>query len=373
MQVEQGEFLLRRYPYRKHDSLRAWDAADEFLLNQLAQYNLQPRANVMILNDGFGALTVALHAYHPINCSDSFIAHQATKINVELNGLAMEEVTLLKSLQLPERKPDLLLIKIPKTLALLEYQLIRLQPLLSSETRVIAAGMVKSMPKKVWALFERLLGGTTTSLAWKKARLILVDVDINRVLPENPYPVRYQLENTGLVLSNHANVFSRDRLDIGTRFLLQHLPKIAHCKEMIDLGCGNGVVGLMFAKTHPHARICFVDESYMAIASAQLNFENAFSENRAAQYTFSDCLSGFEQNSADCIVCNPPFHQQSAIDGQIAQKMFRQSRRVLRQGGELWIIGNRHLNYHISLKRLYKQCERVASNNKFVIFRCIQS
>jgi len=42
-------------------------------------------------------------------------------------------------------------------------------------------------------------------------------------------------------------------------------------------------------------------------------------------------------------------------------------RRVLRPGGELCIVGNRHLNYHVKLKRLFGNVEQLAANRKFVV------
>ena len=33
LKIPQGEFQLSRYPGRKKELLRAWDAADEYLLN----------------------------------------------------------------------------------------------------------------------------------------------------------------------------------------------------------------------------------------------------------------------------------------------------------------------------------------------------
>jgi len=128
----------------------------------------------------------------------------------------------------------------------------------------------------------------------------------------------------------------------------------------------------MFANKHPQASIRFFDESFMAIASAQENFEQVFGKRRQAQYFTSDCLNGVEENSAGCIVCNPPFHQQHAVANHIAFKMFKQSLKVLKKGGELRIIGNRHLKYHMSLKQLFGHCDVIASNSKFVIFKCIK-
>ncbi|AMK77849.1 MULTISPECIES: methyltransferase [Methylomonas] len=368
-----GSFQLKRLPFRKNELLRAWDAADEYLLNHLAAAGIAAHANIVILNDSFGALAVVLSAYRPTAISDSWLSQQATRNNLALNGIADEQVRLLDSLSLPETGIDYLLIKIPKTLALLEYQLHRLRPLLKADCLVIATGMVKTLPPSAWKLLERLIGPTQPSLAVKKARLIFASVDQNLQLPENPYPTRYQLENSDLSICNHANVFSRDSLDIGTRFLLEHLPQNPEYRNFIDLGCGNGIVGVMLAKQNPKAQIGFIDESFMAIASARENFSAAFSDTRQADFLVADCLSDYPEKSADCIVCNPPFHQQHTIGDHIAWQMFQQAHKVLRKGGELRVIGNRHLNYHLALKKLFGNCRQVAANAKFVIFSCVKS
>jgi len=368
-----GSFRLHRLPLRPQEQLRAWDAADEYLLNYLAEQEPPaPDSHIVICNDSFGALAVALHRYLPTAISDSFLSQQATRENLRANAVAESSVTLLDSLTPPKLHIDYLLIKIPKTLALLEYQLHMLRPLLQPNAKVIAAGMVKNLAPTAWKLLERLIGQTTPSLAVKKARLIFAQADPNLVLPANPYPLRYRLENSDWVIANHANVFSRDSLDIGTRFLLQHLPENQAYRDLVDLGCGNGLVGMMLAKRLPQAKVCFIDESFMAVASARENFHAAFGEQRQAQFTVGDGLHGFAENSVDCVVCNPPFHQQHAVGDQIAWQMFQQSYKVLRPGGELRIIGNRHLNYHLSLKKLFGHWETVAGNQKFVILKAVK-
>ncbi len=368
-----GRFEVRRLPYRKNELLQAWDAADEYLLNYLFD-DRRPSigTQITVLNDSFGALAVALHSYRPCAISDSFLSQQATLNNLRRNGLVSDSVHLFDSLCIPDKPIDYLLIKIPKTLGLLEYQLHRLRPLLKPSSTIVAAGMIKSLPANAWKMLERLIGPTTPSLAVKKARLIFTAYDPNLRLPPNPYPVKYQLENTDFIITNHANVFSRDSLDIGTRLLLQHLPVDSHYREIIDLGCGNGVVGLMLAKQLPDSKITCVDESFMAIASAQENFQEAFGGKRQAEFIAGDCLNDFAEQSVDCIVCNPPFHQQHAIGDHIAWRMFQQAHTVLRKGGELRVIGNRHLNYHQSLKKLFGNWELVASNAKFVVIKALK-
>ncbi len=372
LDVPQGKFELHRLPKRKNDKLRAWDAADEYLLQHVFEkLSLSTTDNVFILNDSFGALALSLHAFEPVSISDSYLSQQATRLNLATNQLPEECVQLRNSLDWAIDLADVVLIKVPKTLALLEDQLIRLQPLLTANSKVIAAGMVKAMPTSVWKLMEQTIGETQPSLARKKARLIFVSVNDQLKQQKTPYPTYYQLENTDYRLCNHANVFSRDSLDIGTRFLLQHLPKTTGIKTIVDLGCGNGVLGLMLASDNTSAHLYFVDESYMAIASAKETFYSVFAERQAA-FCVADGLINIDSETADLIICNPPFHQQNTVGNQIALTMFKQSFRVLRNEGELWVIGNRHLGYHIELKKIFTRCDVVASNEKFIIWRTVK-
>ena len=372
LRVGQGDFELNRLPKRPLELLRAWDAADEYLLNTLSE-DLKPStdARILIFNDSFGALAVALSSFQPQTVSDSYLSQQATRLNLAANSLSEQSVKLVNSLESLQGDFDLVLIKVPKTLALLEDQLIRLHPHLLPSTQIIVAGMIKTLPPSIWKMLERLVGPTTTALARKKARLIFASPDPELVIPVNPYPVCYQLEGSDYLISNHANVFSRDSLDIGTRFFLQHLPARQDAGDIIDLGCGNGLLGLMAAERNPLAAIHFIDESFMAVASAKENFYRAFGLERNATFRVGDGLKDFELASADLILCNPPFHQHNTVGDQIAIRMFQQSKKVLRKGGELWVIGNRHLNYHVNLDRLFGKHSVVASNAKFVILSAI--
>jgi 16S rRNA (guanine1207-N2)-methyltransferase len=291
LKVPQGEFKLIRYPKRKKELLRAWDAADEYLLNYLSESSLDGQnLNVLVINDGFGALTTALSKNKVTHWSDSWLSQQGVKQNFSENNLNANALTLKNSIEDLPGDYDLVLIKIPKSHALLEDQLARIKPVVSEKTTVIAAAMAKSIHTSTLKLFEKYLGPTKTSLARKKARLIFCDVDESIPEIKSPYPKSYTLEGTDFTIINHANVFSRESLDIGTRFFIQHIPRSDHYKKVIDLGCGNGIVGLMAAEKNPAAELIFSDESYMAIQSAKENFEHVFSGQRKAEFLLNDCL-----------------------------------------------------------------------------------
>jgi len=386
-----GEVQLERFPKQgnhkqRQEPLRAWDAADEYLLTHVAELKLPDRARIAIINDGFGALAVALHAFRPLSFGDSYIAQQAYLQNMCDNQLEAESITPLSSLELSSNslelantsgleRPvtasrfDLVLIKVPKTLALLEDQLYRLRSHTDDNTIIIAAGMTKNIHNSTTALFEKIIGPTTTSLAKKKARLVFPQPQTAHWSGASPYPSQYPLEDTRFQLTNHANVFSRASLDIGTRLLLEHIKQLPAANTIVDLGCGNGVIGLLAAEQRQDAKLIFTDESFMAVASAQVNFEQAFGPGREAQYRVNNCLDDMSSDSADLVLNNPPFHQQGAIAEHIARQMFSDSKRVLRAGGEIWVIANRHLGYHVQLKQLFGNCQTLASNKKFVLLQ----
>jgi 16S rRNA G1207 methylase RsmC len=168
-------------------------------------------------------------------------------------------------------------------------------------------------------------------------------------------------------ISNHANVYAREKLDIGARYFIANLPSVSANTSIIDLGCGNGIIGLSILANQPQANVQFIDESMMAIASAVTNVKNNLpGVLERCQFTLNDALTDIESNSVDLILCNPPFHQNTATTDHIAWQMFKDSHRVLKKGGELRIIGNQKLAYHIKLKRLFGNETLIASNDKFV-------
>ena len=367
--VPQGSFALARYPQRVHDPLRAWDAADEYLLHYLHAEGLPaPESSLLILNDGCGALAVALMANRPQSLSDSHLAHRATLANADHNHRNPNNLCLLTSLDNPTGPLDLVLCKIPKTLALLQDQLHRIRPYCHPHTRFIGAGMVRSIHSSTLKLCEYTIGPTHTSLANKKARLIFCEYDANLNPGPSPYPTSYTLKSSDYTLINHANLFSRERLDIGTRLFLEQIPSSDAPAHVADLGCGNGVIGLVAAARNPSAELYFADESFMAIAAAQTNFSAAF-PNRAATFAITDGLVDTPKNSLDLVLCNPPYHQQRAVDEATAWRMFRQARAALRRGGSLWVVGNYHLGYHGKLKRLFGRCITIAHNHKFITLK----
>lgn len=377
-----GTFQINRLPIRAKETYRGWDAADELLLNHLHnQKVLSENAKILIVNDAFAALSCCLHEYQICSWSDSYLSHLAAEHNYRLNNITNKPV-LLASTQSPVNHYQVVLIKIPKTLSLLEHQLITLKHSINQNSTVIVAGMVKYIEKSHFRLLEKYLGTTTTSYARKKARLLFPALEKLTIdTGKSPFPIKYLHPELGIDLSNHANVFSKNRLDIGSRFMIEHLRELPESETIIDLGCGNGILGITAKIIQQlnfsmQSTVHFSDESYMAVDSAKTNCDSAFYKEPKLMannfFHISDCLSQVDINKVDLIVCNPPFHQNNTVSEHLAMAMFRQSQKKINQGGELWIVANRHLSYEKVLKKLFFHVRILASNSKFFIIVCTQ-
>ncbi|WP_338165077.1 methyltransferase [Vibrio sp. 10N] len=363
-------YSLFRYPKLANEQLQAWDAGDEYLIQHVEELALPPSSNILILNDNFGALSCWFSEQHNVTTvSDSFVSQQGIKNNLALNKLS--DVSLLDSTESWPSDIDLVVMQIPRNNRYLTWQLNQLAEKYAGRCQLIAVNKAKEIHTSTLKLFEKFAGPTTTSLAWKKHRLVFSELSSSRVPTVDAFTT-WDVPQHSLTLANLPNVYSGESLDLGARFMLENLSKLnADNKDVIDLGCGNGVLSLKLKQLFTSARITAVDESFMATASAKHNFTLNQLDATQCQFVTNNCLDGFEAASQDRVMCNPPFHQQQAVTDHIAWQMFCDAKHVLRPQGELMVIGNRHLGYDKKLARLFGKhnVKLVASNAKFVILQ----
>lgn len=360
-----GTWQLQRFPARSHDTLQAWEAADELLHEIIVTRNDE---RPLLVNDQWGALLMPFAGLDTASLSDSYVSHLGWRHNLTLNQLPKTLSALSPLDQLPDDR-DVVYLKIPKSLSLLEFQLAKIAAELPAGVPIIAAAKSKLLTPAVRELFAKYCDAVEVSLIRRKCRTVNAVVR-NTPLDAEHFVSAWQVPELNLTLHHHAGVFARNQLDIGARFMLDNMPP-AGAQQVIDLGCGNGVLGIHFARMSPDSDITFVDESFLAIASTHRNIiENLPAEHITQYHTrVDDCLAQTATDSIDLILCNPPFHQEHAVTEHIARQMFRDSRRVLRKNGELWVVANRHLPYYQPLKRLFKSVHQVAQNSKFVILQ----
>ncbi len=378
-----GSFELQRALADRTETLRAWDGADLLLLEHIAALNTQPDARVLIIGDNFGALTVALSPFDPWVFVESMVSEHAILKNRRRANVKRP----LKQLSFTGDwdqlgQVDLIVWNIERTTDVVSQIASKLAPVSHRETVLLAAGMDKILPPKTGDIL-RQLGDVTTHPGRRKAHLFEVRVASTetrfRVVAE-PSPTTVSIPEYDLSITSGAGVFSADHFDLGSRLLaaevdrLSTAPSDAQPNDVIDLGCGNGVLGIVALRAMPNAHVHFVDESSRAVESARQNVLANLGEGALLRSTFtqSNVLADVDELSADLVLCNPPFHHSNAMSDEVAWQMFMQSYEVIRPGGELWVVGNRHLDYAAKLRRLFGEVVQQASHPKFVVLAALR-
>ena len=124
--------------------------------------------------------------------------------------------------------------------------------------------------------------------------------------PSTPFrrvPVRANVWGHWLELTSGSGVFSQGRLDLGTGVLLGEVAPPVEARDVLDLGCGYGVIGLAVALAVPEARVTAVDVNERALLLAAENAERLGVADR-----FRAVLPGDVDPAAsyDEIWSNPP-------------------------------------------------------------------
>lgn len=354
-----GSYTLDLYPRDRNSSFRAWDAADEYLLSRLKEIQPDPQGPCLILNDSHGALLTALHQRECHLWNDSSLSLEAIAQNLKENQLD-------EAVKTPEERIyPLVLIKIPKTLSLLEYQLYTISQKVDENTLILAAGMSRHIHRSTLELFEKYIGETQSSLAVKKARVVESRFQQKETAPAPPEEPSYRVEGLDEPLFNRPHIFSRSRLDRGTELLLESLRPQEGLERLADFGCGNGVIALYAAKFYPESHVEALDDSLEAVSCSRENITRHSMEDRI-WVLHGNRLSDLE-GPFDAVYSNPPFHQGQSVDQGPTVQFFQDAWEMLKPSGELRIVCNRHLGYHKDLERIFSNCRTLREKDGYKI------
>ncbi len=136
-------------------------------------------------------------------------------------------------------------------------------------------------------------------------------------------------------LVTYPGVFAHRKIDAGGLALAESLDVVAG-DQVLDMGCGSGLIGIAAAKLAPLQQLVLVDSHARAIQAATENVQtNQLSE--IATVVQSDGRAEDFAQYADrfsLFVGNPPYYSQNQVTSRFVELSFQ----VLRRGGRAWFV-----------------------------------
>lgn len=338
----------------------------------------------LLLGCGHGALGVILARQNPHGrlwlMDTNHIALKMAELTLQANQVITARIhPEISVLPAGSQTFDTVIIDLPKGRKLAQRWLVEAYAALRENGELYLAGAngdgIQSVIKDATALF-----GNVSILAYKKGNRI---ARLRKSIPGPIAPSWSQLPGIApgtwlefeiktpvgiLPLRSLPGVFSSDRLDEGTRLLLDVLT-ISPAARVLDLGCGYGLLGLHAAKVGA-AQVDLVDINLLAVAAARENLK--LHAIRNAQAFPSDILAAVPDSRYTCVVTNPPFHTGQAVDYQVTQAFIEQTQAVLAPDGQFWIVANRFIPYDQILKDLFTRVDRKAESARYQVWLAVR-
>lgn len=164
-------------------------------------------------------------------------------------------------------------------------------------------------------------------------------------------------------------VFSWDHLDEASA-LLASVMTPADDTDVLDLGCGAGVLGVAVGRHAPRARVTLVDADSEAVRCAQRTMEA--SGHAAWRVLASDVTSAVRDARFDLVVSNPPFHAGKQVDLELPRRFVTEAHAVLRPGGRLQLVANRTLPYEGELARVFGNRRTLHDGARFKVLEAVR-
>ena len=127
-----------------------------------------------------------------------------------------------------------------------------------------------------------------------------------------------------------VGLFSKSRIDDGTRLLVETLPSEHGWSDVLDLGCGYGPIGIAVASRWPQVRVVMADIDPLAVSAARANAQTNGVDDRC-DICVSDGIAALADRRFDAVLSHLPTH----VPRSTLRRLIGESQSVLRPGGEL--------------------------------------
>ncbi len=176
--------------------------------------------------------------------------------------------------------------------------------------------------------------------------------------------INYNYGDINFTFASDNGVFSKNKIDYGSKMLVETFLNSSHLKtgDFLDLGCGYGYVGITLSKLLD-INMTMVDINKRAIHLTKMNLKN---NNVSADVYLSDGFANISQ-AFDVIITNPPIR----VGKDILLNLLLDSANHLKDSGELWFVMRKDQGVKSVMKILEEKyiCEVMAKSKGFYIVK----
>lgn len=186
-------------------------------------------------------------------------------------------------------------------------------------------------------------------------------------LDDGNYSQLRQVEDNGIQFWSKPGVFGWEKVDEGSRMLVDALPTV--CKyiksvdSIIDLGCGWGYL-MMCTGFLGDAKRVATDNNVTALLAAEKNFAQ---QSMTVQCVADDCAASIRERF-DLILCNPPFHQGFSRGEGMTQKFLSAAARLSRRSTRAVFVVNQFIPLEQLAAEHFSQVRLLSWENGFKVF-----
>ena len=186
----------------------------------------------------------------------------------------------------------------------------------------------------------------------------------NTEMHHNRKEIPFRFLGTSYSFITDAGVFSKDAVDYGSELLLKTvIDQNGVNGEVLDLGCGYGVIGIVIQKV-TNLPVTAIDVNPRAV---QLTLENKDKNQAGVDAIVSDGIQ--TDKMFDTVLLNPPIR----AGKEVIYRLYAEARDHLNENGLLWVVIRKQQGANSTsekLKELFGNCELAERSRGYHILKC---
>lgn len=186
----------------------------------------------------------------------------------------------------------------------------------------------------------------------------------NEKLSSEIKEISYYFKGVKISFFADNGVFSKSGIDFGSNLLLKTID-LGDAKNILDVGCGYGTIGVTLAKLNSNVSVTMVDVNLRAIGLCKRAIEKNGLTNAIV---FESNVYERVNEKYDIVVSNPPIRAGKSVVHSIILGAYDH----LVDGGSMWCVIQKKQGAESAkkaLKELYKSVEVVGKDKGYEIIK----